>query len=93
MKSYQLTLAAISLLCLLIGVTALTKAATTIGGTVVGIDQFQQTLTFLTREGEYWTLPVADPNILTKERLSKGDQVSIELDRNDRISKIVKLAE
>lgn len=95
MKSYQLTVAAISLLCLLLGVNALTsKAATTfVGGTIIGIDQIQRTLTFLTKEREYWTLPVADPNILTKERLSKGDQVSIELDLNDRISKIVKLAE
>ena len=95
MKSYQLTLAAISLLCLLLGVSALTsKAATTfIGGTIGGIDQIQRTLTFLTREGEYWALPVADPNILTEEQLSKGDQVSLELDLNDRISKIVKLAE
>ncbi len=95
MKSYQLTIAAISLLCLLLGVVALTSkwATTSIGGTVMDIDQTKRTLTFLTREGEYWTLSVTNPNILTKEQLSKGDQVSIALDRSDRIRKIVKLAE
>jgi hypothetical protein len=35
---------------------------------------------------------VADPNILTKEQLSQGDQVSIELNLTDSISKIIKLA-
>jgi len=44
-------------------------------------------------EGHSCTLPVADPNIiLTKEQLSQGDQVSIELDLTDSISKIIKLA-
>lgn len=33
-----------------------------------------------------------DPTILTTKQLSTGDQVSIELDRNDRISNIIKLA-
>jgi hypothetical protein len=93
MKNYQLTIVAISLLCLLLGLSTLTKATTTfIRSTIVGIDQAQHTLTFRTQEGQSWTLPVADPNLLTKEQLSRGDQVSIELDLTDNISKIIKLA-
>jgi hypothetical protein len=94
MQTYQLTIAAISLLCLVLGLSALTSKATAtfIRSTIVGIDQTQRTLTFRTMEGQSWTLPVADSNILTKEQLSKGDQVSIELDLTDRISKIIKLA-
>lgn len=84
----------ICLLCL-VGTAILTsEAATTFNGsTVVGIDQTQRTVTFLTREGESWTLPVADPNILKKEQVSKGDHVSIEIDPNDRIINIIKLSE
>lgn len=94
MNKYQLTIAAISLLFLVLGAHAFTsKAETTfIRSTIVGIDQTQRTLTFRTMEGQSWTLPVADLNILTNEQLSKGDQVSIELDLTDRISKIIKLA-
>ena len=92
MSNYQLTIVAISLLCLLLGLSALTSKATTfIRSTIVGIDQTQRTLTFRTMEGQSWTLPVADPDILTKEQLSQGDQVSIELDMTDSVSKIIKL--
>jgi hypothetical protein len=94
MSNYQLTIVAISLLCLLLGLSALTSKATTtfIRSTIVGIDQTQRTLTFRTMDGQSWTLPVADPNIiLTKEQLSQGDRVSIELDLTDSISKIIKL--
>ena len=95
MRNYQLTIVAIGLLCLLLALSPLTSKATTtfIRSTIVGIDQAQHTLTFRTLEGQSWTLPVADPNILTKEQLSQGDQVSIELDMTDSISKIIKLAE
>ena len=74
MKNYQLTIVAISLLCLLLGLSTLTSKATTtfIRSTIVGIDQAQHTLTFRTLEGQSWTLPVADPNILTKEQLSRA---------------------
>jgi hypothetical protein len=94
MESYQLTIAAISLLCLLLGANALTSRATTTyrRSTVVGIDETRRTLTILTQEGQSWTLPIRDPTILTTKQVSTGDQVSIELDRNDRISKIIKLA-
>jgi|GEM_PF-3076943 len=68
-------------------------ATTTFNGSIiVGIDQTQRTVTFKTVDGQSWTLPVADPKILTNEGFSKGDKVSIELDLNDRISKIIKLA-
>lgn len=81
------------LLCL-VGATVLnSEAATTfIGSTIVGIDQAQRTITFQTREGQSWTLQVADPNILKTEQVSKGDQVSIEIDLSDRITKIIKLS-
>lgn len=94
MESYPLTIAAISLLCLLLGVNALTSNATATyrRSTIVGIDETRRTLTILTQEGQSWTLPIRDPTILTTKQLSTGDQVSIELDWNDRISKIIKLA-
>lgn len=86
----------ICLLCVL-GTAVLTgtgQAATTfIASTVTAIDQTQRTITIHTREGQSWTLPVADPDILKKERVSKGDQVSIEIDLNDRVTKIIKLSE
>ena len=58
--------------------------------TVVGIDQAQRSITFRTTEGQTWTLPVVDPSMLKNEQLAKGDQVSIEIDLDDRITKIVK---
>ena len=94
MKTYRIAIMAISLLWLA-GVSVLTSEATTtfIGSTIVSIDQAQRTLTFRTIEGQDWTLPVADSNILKEKQFSSGDQVTIELDLNDRISKIIKLAE
>ena len=94
MNTYRIAILAISLLCL-IGVNVLTSEATTtfVGSTIVGIDQAQRTLTFRTMEGQSWTLPVADPNILQEGQLASGDRVTIELDLSDRISKIIKLTE
>ena len=96
MKTYRMAIMTISLLCLLAGVTVspekLRRRPPFTKSTILGIDQTQRTLTFRTAEGQSWTLPVADPKILTKEQFSKGDQVSIEVDLNDRISKIIKLA-
>lgn len=68
-------------------------AATTtfIGSTIERIDPGQHMITFRTREGQSWTLEVADGNLLVKEPLSKGDQVSIEIGTNDKVTKIVKL--
>jgi len=49
-------------LCLLFSVStmiAITDAATVFGGSrIVGIDQAQRTITFKTKEGQTWTLPV-----------------------------------
>jgi len=95
MSNYQLTIVAISLLCLLLGLSALTSKATTTFYKKHNRRHRSDPahLTFRTMEGHSWTLPVADPNIiLTKEQLSQGDQVSIELDLTDSISKIIKLA-
>ena len=92
MKTYRIAI--IMVLCL-VGMSVIPSEATTtfVGSTIIGIDQGQRTLTFRTVEGQSWTLPVADPNILKEKQLSKGDQVTIELDMSDRISKVIKLAE
>lgn len=76
-----------------LGPSASEATTTFIGSTIERIDAAQQTITFRTREGQSWTLRLADPKLLTKEPISKGDQVSIEIDPNDRITKIVKLAQ
>jgi hypothetical protein len=69
---------------------ATSDAATTFGGSrIIAIDQDQRTITFKTKEGETWTLPVTDPNLLNQPSL-KEDQVTIEIDLNDRITKVVK---
>ena len=84
-------------LCLLwlAGATVGTSDATTTFSvsTIMDIDNAQRTITFKTHEGQTWTLPVADPNILKKETVAQGDKVSIEIDLNNRITKIVKLSE
>jgi hypothetical protein len=94
MMTSRITIMTVCLLCL-VGATALTSNAATSfnGSTIVSIDQAQRTITFQTREGENWTLPVADPDILKEVRISKGDQVSIEIDPNDKITKILKASE
>lgn len=91
MKLNQVALIAVCQLGM-VGMTCLTSDAATNfnGSTIVGIDDSQRTITFRTREGENWTLPVNDPDLLTKGRISPGDQVSIEIDLNDRITKILK---
>jgi len=84
-------------LCLLwlAGATVVTSDATTTfsASTIIGIDNAQRTITFKTHEGQTWTLQVADPDILKKEAVAKGDLVSIEIDLNDKITKIIKLSE
>ena len=75
--------------------STLTEAATTfIGSTVEGVDQAKQTITFRTPEGQSWTLGIANPDLLTKDKVAKGDQVSIEVDpKSDKVIKILRLAE
>jgi hypothetical protein len=83
-------------LCFFFTVSALVAtghAATVFGGSVIlGIDQAQRTITFKTKEGQTWTLQVADPNVMNKQ-IAKGDDVTIEIDLNDRITKVVKISE
>ncbi len=68
------------------------EAATTFNGsTIVSLDEAQQTITFRTAEGQVWTLPVTDPNLVKREQISQGDRVGIEIDLNDRIAKITKI--
>jgi hypothetical protein len=88
----RIAIMTIFLLCM-VGATVLTsEAATTFDrSTIVGIDQGQRTITFRTKEGQTWTFPVADPDIL-KEPVAKNDQVTIEIDLNDQIIKVLKVS-
>ena len=94
MQSFKIAIMAICLFCMIGGVALISEAETTFtGSTVIGLDQVKRMVTFTTKEGETWTLPVTDPNLLHKDQVAKGDGVSIEIDLNDRISKITKLSE
>ena len=75
-------------------ITATTSGATTTfnRSTIIGVDQAQRTITFRTTDGQTWTLPVANPNLLSVQHVAKGDQVSIEIDLNDQITKIITLS-
>ena len=90
MKMMNLAITILCALCLA-GTSVLTsEAATTFNGsTIVGVDQARRTITFKTREGETVTLEVADPNVLKEKKVTKGEQVSIEIDLNDRITKVL----
>ena len=75
-------------------VATTSDAATIFGGSrIIAIDQGQQTITFKTKEGQTWTLPVQDPNLLKQQSSSKDEQVTIEIDLNDRIINVVKLSD
>lgn len=78
-----------------VGATITTSDAATIfgGSRIVTIDKDQRTITFKTKEGETWTLPVTDPALLERQTLAKNDQVTVEIDLNDRISNVIKLSE
>jgi hypothetical protein len=91
-------LLAIMTLCLVFSMSILvatSDAATVFGGSkILGIDQGQRTITFKTKEGQTWTLAVADPNVFNHQpMIAKGDDVTIEIDLNDQIIKVVKLSE
>ena len=82
---------AVALFCIMEGAVVPSHAATSFNGsTIIGIDQKERTVTFRTKEGDKWTLPIDDPEFLQKEKISPGDQVSIEIDPNDKITKIFK---
>lgn len=94
MQPFKIAVMAICLFCMIDGAALVSEAETTFtGSTVIGLDQVKRTVTFQTKEGDTWTLPVSDPNLLNKDQVAKGDRVSIEIDLNDRISKITKLSE
>lgn len=84
-------------LCILFSVSATTttsNATTVFGGSkIITIDQDQRTITFKTKEGQTWTLPVTDPDLLKRHGIAKDDQVTIEIDLDDRISNVVKLSD
>jgi hypothetical protein len=93
MKHDTLAIMAVCLLSLPGGWVVSSDAATSFNGngsTIVRIDEGQRTITFRTREGESWTLPVVDPELVKKQGISTGDQVSIEIDLNDQITRILK---
>jgi hypothetical protein len=66
-------------------------ASTFIGTTVLEVGTDGRKVTVRTTQGESWSLDVVDPELL--KGVKKGDQVSLELDAQDRVSKIVKTSE
>ena len=70
------------------------EATTTfVRSTVERIDLAKQTITFQARDGQTWTLRVANPELLKKDSLAKGDQVTIEVNPNDEVKTILKLSQ
>lgn len=81
-------------LCWLPAVALAANPATTYTGTTVeNVDTGKQTISIKTKKGESWTLKVADPEMLKKYNLHKGDLVSVEVDTNNTITKIAKAGE
>ena len=74
-------------------ITTSDAATSFAGSSIMDIDQDQRTVTFKTKDGQTWTLPVTEPEVLNRQQIAKGDQVTIEIDLNYRISKVVKLSE
>jgi hypothetical protein len=98
MMKTRLAIATMCLLCTIGATVLISEAATIFAGAIVSIDQVQRTITFQTREGRTWTIPVTDSKILTQEQVPKGDQVRIEVelsesDLRQRITKITKTRE
>lgn len=95
MKKTRIAIATICLLLTTMATVSTSKAATIFAGAIVSIDQIQQTITFQTKTGQIWTIPVADSDIL-KQQIAKGDRVrvDVELSESDfskRITKIIKI--
>ena len=88
----MLILALVLLSC--IATVTTSDATTTFGGSsILAVDEGQKTITFKTKEGQTWTLPVADSKLLSQAQAGKDDQVTIELDLNDRIIDVVKASD
>lgn len=92
MKNARIAIATICLLWTAVAPVHTGEAATTFAGAIVGVDQAKRTITFQTRDGQIWTFPVADHRLLKREHAAKGDQVMIEIDVRDRITKIAKIS-
>lgn len=95
MKKTMIAIATICLLWTAVATVRISEAATTFSGAIVGIDQVERTITFQTRTGQTWTIPVADSDIL-KQQIAKGDRVRVDVELNDsdfskRITKITKI--
>ncbi|MBI4001620.1 MAG: hypothetical protein HY348_07535 [Nitrospira defluvii] len=56
---------------------------------VEAVDMALPSLTFRTTEGQVWTLPAASADLL--KGLQKGDTCSVEIDLENRVTKIVKV--
>ena len=93
MNRLIVTVMAIGLLWLPAMASAANPAKTYTGTTVENVDTGKQTVSIKTKTGESWTLNVTDPEMLKKYNLKKGDQVSIEVDTNNNITKIAKAGE
>jgi len=96
MKKPKTAITTICLLWAAVAIVLTSEAATIYPGSVLGIDQVQQTITFKTKDGRTWTLPVRDSNILGQKQIVKGDRVRIEVELSDsdlskRITKITKI--
>jgi Cu/Ag efflux protein CusF len=61
-----------------------------VGGTIEEIDHAALRVTIQTEMGQKESLPVTDAKVITG--LSKGDRVSVEMDEQGKVMKIVKLA-
>jgi len=95
MKKTTIAIATFFLLWTVVSTELISEAATTFAGSIIGIDQAQRTITFLTVTGQIWTISVADSNIL-KQQVAMGDRVMIDVELNDsdmsrRITKISKI--
>ena len=61
-----------------------------VGGTIEEIDHTGLRVTIQTEMGQKESLPVADAEVI--KGLTKGDRVSVEMDEQGKVMKIVKLA-
>ena len=90
----KLLLAIVAILAFAGTVVVPAEATTTfVRSTVERIDLTKQTITFQARDGQTWTLRVANPELLKKDSLAKGDQVTIEVNPNDEVKTILKLSQ
>lgn len=75
---------------LAVGLWVVSAETTFIGSTVLKVDQTAGQLTVRTTTGKVWSLPVADPALLSG--LKEGDRVSFEIDTTDRIVNLVRVS-